>query len=69
MEAISVNMKSLGRIAYEIYCHEIGQRLEWLEWPFIDRAAQDAWEMVASAVIDEHENRKPDPEDEEEKLI
>lgn len=65
MEAISVDMKSLGRIAYETYCEVRKWDYGEIERPWNNRSSgmQDAWEAVADAVVEAHEQRKPDPED------
>ena len=56
------NMKSLGRVGYEHFCEEsFGTQINWI---FLDQSARDAWESTAQAIVEEHEQRKPDDDDE-----
>jgi hypothetical protein len=55
-------MKSYGRIAYDAWCEECLEKEE--SWIFLSQEAKDCWEAAADAVIEEYENKKPDPNDE-----
>lgn len=65
MEEILIDMKSLGQIGYEEY-RKAFLMLGAPTWIFLTQPERDAWEQTAEAVVNEHENRKPDPEEPEE---
>jgi hypothetical protein len=53
-------MISLGRINYERYCKGFYHHMDG--WVYLEQKDRDAWEMAAQAVVDEYEERRPEPD-------
>lgn len=67
MEEISIDMKSLGWIAYEAYCNFRNWRSFSGEalppWTKLSVELREAWETAAEEVVEEYKHRQGEEEE------